>query len=114
MDKKTFYRDHLSQSLPCLFKNDAKSWQIYKQIESAYRDETEGGGFNGWMSKMFKYGSLDGIISFKRIIKGKNNIYEMPNYLNSRSIDYKNFTANWLNFTIVSEKMNPNKYMHFI
>jgi len=33
---------------------------------------------------------------------------------NMHAIDYKNFTASYKNFTVVSSKMDPNNYMHYI
>ena len=55
-----------------------------------------------------------GLIGFSRISKGANGRFEHPSLWNDRSIDYKNYTSNWHNFTIVSERMNPEKYMHYI
>jgi len=33
---------------------------------------------------------------------------------NTREMTYKNLTANYKNFTIVSNRMDPTKYMHYI
>lgn len=63
---------------------------------------------------MFKHGAMDALIKFSRIYKGSNKKFEHPNLWNTRALDYKNFTASWKNFTIVSNRMDPSKYMHYI
>jgi len=48
------------------------------------------------------------IIEFSRIKKGSSNKFEHPSMWNAHAIDYKNFTASWKNFTIVSKGMDPH------
>ena len=57
---------------------------------------------------------MDGLINFSRITKGLKGKFEHPSLWNNRAIDYKNFTTIWKNFTVVSERMDPSKYMHYI
>ena len=68
---------------------------------------------------MFSYGGVSGndhehVISASRIKKGRKGVFEYPNFLNNRAIDYVNLTTSWRNFTIVSDRMDSNQYIHYI
>jgi hypothetical protein len=68
---------------------------------------------------MFSFGGVDENamqhqISVSRIKKGNKGVFEYPNFLNNRAIDYANYTTSWKNFTKWSEKLDQNQNIHYI
>ena len=94
--------------------NYAREWTVRKEISNAVQN----GNLNDWFENMFS-STIGGVemkqlLEFSRIKKGSNGKFEYPNLWNNRAIDYKNFTSNYHNYTHVSERMDPNQFIHYI